>query len=118
MDDRIIYPLPIYLSCLTHVSFIRSTARMYEPATCAIAFHPRDADPATLLALITIFVVWVIDMVLFGIARQQYRNGFTSAQYGNANWLTLGAFIALLLGFCTSACGVFGRYRRRRDVSY
>ncbi|KAF8971176.1 hypothetical protein BDZ97DRAFT_1651645 [Flammula alnicola] len=70
------------------------------------------------LAMLTTFVVWVIDMILFGIARQRYRDDGQRAQYGNANWLTLGALVALLLGFCTSACGIFGHYRRRRDVSY
>jgi len=70
------------------------------------------------LALLTTFVVWVIDMILFGIARQRYRNAGQKAQYGNANWLTLGALVALLLAFCASACGVFGRYRRKwnRDI--
>ncbi|KAF9479046.1 pali-domain-containing protein [Pholiota conissans] len=70
------------------------------------------------LALLTTFVVWIIDMVLFGIARQRYRNDGDIAQYGNGNWLTLAALFALLLGFCTSACGIFGHYRRRRDVAY
>ncbi|PPQ98714.1 hypothetical protein CVT24_003422 [Panaeolus cyanescens] len=70
------------------------------------------------LAALTTFVAWIIDMILFGIARTRYRNDGTPAQYGNANWLTLGAFVALLLGFCASACGIFGRYRRRRDVTY
>ncbi|KAF9257811.1 pali-domain-containing protein [Marasmius fiardii PR-910] len=64
---------------------------------------------ATLVAL----VVWVIDMVLFGIARNRFRDQGIPAQYGNANWLVLGALVALLLGFCTSACGIFGSYRRR-----
>jgi hypothetical protein len=66
-------------------------------------------------ALVTL-VVWVIDLVLFGVARQRFRDDGQLAQYGNANWLTLGALVALLLGFCTSACGVFGRYRKRRDA--
>ncbi|KAF9050134.1 actin cortical patch SUR7/pH-response regulator pali [Panaeolus papilionaceus] len=71
------------------------------------------------LAALTTFIAWVIDMILFGIARQRYRNESIHSQYGNANWLTLGALVALLLGFCASACGVFGRYRRRRgDVAY
>lgn len=70
------------------------------------------------LALLTTFVAWVIDMILFGIARQRYRNTGEKAQYGNANWLTLGALVALLLAFCASACGVFGRYRRKRDIVY
>jgi len=70
------------------------------------------------LALLTTFVVWVIDMILFGIARQRYRDEGQRSQYGNANWLTLGALVALLLAFCASACGVFGRYRRKREISY
>jgi len=67
---------------------------------------------AGLAALITL-VAWVIDMVLFGIARHRFRDDGVPAQYGNANWLTLGALVALLLGFCASACGVFGRYGGR-----
>lgn len=70
------------------------------------------------LALLTTFVAWVIDMILFGIGRQRYRDAGEKAQYGNANWLTLGALVALLLAFCTSACGVFGHYRRKRDIAY
>lgn len=70
------------------------------------------------LALLTTFVAWVIDMILFGIGRQRYHDAGDFAQYGNANWLTLGALVALLLAFCTSACGIFGHYRRRRDVTY
>ncbi|KAF5326308.1 hypothetical protein D9611_000452 [Ephemerocybe angulata] len=71
------------------------------------------------LAFLTTFVAWVIDMILFGIARQRYRDEGLWAQYGNANWLTLGALVALILGFCTSAFGTFGRYRRKRtDTAY
>ncbi|KAF9448209.1 pali-domain-containing protein [Macrolepiota fuliginosa MF-IS2] len=68
------------------------------------------------LATLATFVAWVIDMILFGIARQRFREAGQPAQYGNANWLTLGALIALLLGFCASACGVFGRYGKRRNA--
>lgn len=64
------------------------------------------------LALLTTFVVWVIDMILFGIARQRYRDAGEKAQYGNANWLTLGALVAIMLSFCASVCGAFGHYRR------
>lgn len=70
------------------------------------------------LALLATFVVWVIDMILFGIGRQRYRDAGEIAQYGNANWLTLGALVALLLAFCASACGVFGRYKRKREIAY
>jgi hypothetical protein len=68
------------------------------------------------LAALTTLAAWVIDMVLFGIARQRFREIGIQAQYGNANWLTLGALVALLMGFCASACGVFGRYGKRRDT--
>lgn len=68
------------------------------------------------LAALTTLVAWVIDMVLFGIARSRYRDAGLPAQYGNANWLTLGALVALLLGFCASACGIFGGYGRRRNA--
>jgi hypothetical protein len=66
------------------------------------------------LAAIVTLVIFVIDMVLFGIARSRYRDEDVPAQYGNANWMVLGALVALIIGFCASACGVFGRYRRRR----
>lgn len=65
------------------------------------------------LAAITTLVAWVIDMSLFGVARTQFRDQGYSAQYGNANWLTLGALIALLLGFVASTVGIFGRYKKR-----
>ncbi|KAF8149550.1 hypothetical protein B0H34DRAFT_667677 [Crassisporium funariophilum] len=88
---------------------------------CGAAYNRYGTIMMTLLAglaFLTTFVAWVIDMILFGIARQRYRNAGEWAQYGNANWLTLGALVALALGFCASAIGVFGRYRRRRDVVY
>ncbi|KAF4598035.1 hypothetical protein EYR38_006429 [Pleurotus pulmonarius] len=68
------------------------------------------------LATIITLLIWIIDMVLFGIARNRFRNQGATAQYGNANWLTLGALVALILGFCVSVCGSFGRYRRRKDA--
>lgn len=69
------------------------------------------------LALLTCFVAWVIDMILFGIARQRYRDEGLWAQYGNANWLTLGALTALIGAFAASVFSAFGRYRRRRSVA-
>ncbi|KAG8946007.1 hypothetical protein FRC04_012126 [Tulasnella sp. 424] len=69
---------------------------------------------AAALATILTLVVWVIDMVLFGILRNKLRGQGYPAQYGNANWLVLGALIALLLGTCTSFFGIFGSYRTKR----
>jgi len=70
------------------------------------------------LATLTTLVAFVVDMVLFGIARKHFRDDGAEANYGNANWLAAGALVALVLGFCGATCGVFGRYRRRRSESY
>jgi len=53
-------------------------------------------------------------MALWSIARHELRSNRQQAQYGNAIWITLGALVALLIGFFTGTCGVFGSYRRRR----
>jgi len=85
---------------------------------CGASYHRVGTVLMSLLsglAGIITLAVWVLDMALFGIASRRYRSHNIPAQYGNANWLTLGALIALVLGFCASACGVFGRYRRRKD---
>ncbi|KIM78935.1 hypothetical protein PILCRDRAFT_824059 [Piloderma croceum F 1598] len=70
------------------------------------------------LATICTLIAWVISMALFGIARDHVRDHITgaTAQYGNANWIALGGLAALLIGFCTAACGVCGHYRRHRTV--
>ncbi|KZS87470.1 pali-domain-containing protein, partial [Sistotremastrum niveocremeum HHB9708] len=65
------------------------------------------------LATIVVLIAWVIDMVLWGIARDRIRSDGPSgstAQFGNANWLTLGALVALMLGFCAAGVGSCGRY--------
>ncbi|KIJ26114.1 hypothetical protein M422DRAFT_38353 [Sphaerobolus stellatus SS14] len=69
------------------------------------------------LALLVTLVVWIIDMVLWGIARDRFRDVGAKARYGNANWLTLGALIALILAFCAGAVGSCGSYRRRRAAA-
>lgn len=71
----------------------------------------------TVAALVTL-IAWIIDMILWSIARDRIRDdgpAGTTATYGNAIWLTLGAFVALLLAFCAGAVGSCGRYRRPRD---
>jgi len=72
------------------------------------------------LAMLLTLIVWVIDMTLWGIARNRIRDdgpAGSTAQYGNANWLTLGALIALLLGVCAASLGSCGRYSRRSRYS-
>lgn len=86
---------------------------------CGAAYHRAGtvlmALAATIATLATL-VAFIIDMVLFGIARNRFREAGASAQYGNANWMTLGALIALILGVCSGVCGAFGRYRRRKET--
>ena len=65
------------------------------------------------LAMLTTVVAWVLAMVLFSIAKHEYRKNDLAADYGNGLWIVLGAMVSLFVGFCTSACGVFGSYRRR-----
>lgn len=73
----------------------------------------------SVLAFLCTLVAWVIDMVLWGIVRTVLRDNGTNAQYGNANWMTLGALVSLFIGFFVGACGIFGSYRKRRyDGSY
>lgn len=124
----ILHPIgKLYIRAYSHHSFL-----MYAPflaaglagfafffGICGSASYRIGTVLMTLLAglaLLTTFVVWIIDMILFGIGRQRYRDTGVKAQYGNANWLTLGALVALLLAFCFSACGVFGHYRRNRGI--
>lgn len=70
------------------------------------------------LATVITLVVWVIEMVVFGVARDKYRDEGVPSQYGSGNWITLAAVVVLLCGFCVGVCGVFGRYRSRKTATY
>ncbi|KAI0305530.1 actin cortical patch SUR7/pH-response regulator pali [Multifurca ochricompacta] len=88
---------------------------------CGAGYHRSGTVLMTLsssLAVLITLVAFVLDMVLFSIVRHEFRKLGWSSQYGNAIWMTLGALVALALGFCTSACGIFGSYRRRRQNTY
>jgi hypothetical protein len=57
---------------------------------CGAAYHRSGTIIMTLLAALATLVplvIFVIDMVLFGIARNRLRDNGIPAQYGNANWL-------------------------------
>ncbi|EIN12013.1 pali-domain-containing protein [Punctularia strigosozonata HHB-11173 SS5] len=69
---------------------------------------------AAALATLCTLVGFIIELVLFGIAEHEFHKRGFSAKYDNATWMTLGALVALLVGWCTSLFGVFGHYRRRR----
>ena len=81
-----------------------------SPSSVAFSFPFVDA----FLAFLVTLVVWVIEMALFGIARNRLAHQGDPASWGNANWIVLGALVSLFLGFFSSLCGVFGNYRARR----
>jgi hypothetical protein len=85
---------------------------------CGACYHRAGTVFMSLFAAIATvctLVAWAISMALFGIARNHVRDHGGQAQYGNANWIALGGLVALLVGFCTAACGVCGHYRRHRS---
>ena len=65
------------------------------------------------LALLVTLVAWVLEMVLFGIAHHRASERGVSVEWGNANWLVLGALVSLFVGFVFATCGIFGSYRSR-----
>ncbi|EIW72179.1 hypothetical protein M231_01850 [Tremella mesenterica] len=66
------------------------------------------------LAAVIALVVFVIDMVLWNLVKNRLRDGGYTATLGNANWLTVGAVVALFLSMCTSVCGACGRFATGR----
>ncbi|WVF67285.1 hypothetical protein IAT40_002035 [Kwoniella sp. CBS 6097] len=66
-------------------------------------------------ALVTL-VVFVIDMVLWNVLKNRLQDAGYPAGLGNANWFTIGAFAALALSMCTSACGACGRFATGRSA--
>ncbi|KAG2032478.1 pali-domain-containing protein [Suillus americanus] len=103
----ILYPIAAGLSGLAFL-FGVCGAGYHRVGTVFMSFL---AGLATLCTLI----VWSISMSLFGTVRSRLRSNGINANWGNANWLALGALVALFLGSCTAACGVFGHYRDRRS---
>jgi len=69
---------------------------------------------ASSLAFLVTTIAFSIDMILWNIVQARIKNDGDTATLGNANWLTLGALVALILGSCAAGCGSFGRYRNSR----
>ncbi|KAJ6475340.1 pali-domain-containing protein [Mycena vitilis] len=63
-------------------------------------------------ATVICLMAFLFDMVLFGIARGQFRDQGIPSQYGNACWLTLAALVAIFLGFSATACGMLAGYKK------
>ena len=103
---------------LTKTLFLHPLAAGFAgfAAIAGFAIHRVAAIFFTTLAFLTTLVAWVLSMVLFGIVRHRIRDaeGTDSAsQYGNAEWLTLGALVALLLAWWLVLFGAFCSHRHR-----
>ena len=51
------------------------------------------------LSLLLASVAWILSMALFGTARSRFEEQGIDATWGNANWVGLGALVALLVAF-------------------
>lgn len=69
---------------------------------------------AAVLGSIVGLLIFVIDMVLWNVLKNRLHNNNYEAKLGNANWLTLGGVVALMLAACTSMCGACGRFATGR----
>ncbi|ESK96822.1 hypothetical protein Moror_6618 [Moniliophthora roreri MCA 2997] len=69
------------------------------------------------LADLTTLAAFAIDIAIFTIVRNRYRDAGIEAQWGNAIWITLAAVVANLLGFCTGVCGICTGNGRRQPRS-
>ena len=58
-------------------------------------------------------IVWVIDLVLWGIVRKVLKDNKLNAEFGNANWITFGALIALSI-HDSSNCEITCEFRCER----
>lgn len=73
------------------------------------------AFTSTLSALATL-IVWVIIMIVFGIARDDYRQAGITSEYGTGTWIVFGAFFALALGSISAGFIAIRSYRITRKV--
>lgn len=116
LDTGIIHSLTFVLVLYPVAAGLTGLAVLF--GLCGACYHRAGTVFMTLLSalatLVTI-VVWVISMILFSVAKHHVNDNSGVAKYGNANWIALGALGSLLIGFCFSACGVFGHYRKHRE---
>ncbi|CDO76185.1 hypothetical protein BN946_scf185037.g8 [Trametes cinnabarina] len=117
LNDGLFHNLTISLILIPIAAGLSGIAFLF--GLCGAAYHRVGTIFMTLvsaLAFVVCLVAWVLEMVLFGVARDHMRDRGINATWGNANWLVLGALVSLFLAFFASLCGVFGRYGRRRSA--
>ncbi|KAI0779864.1 pali-domain-containing protein [Fomes fomentarius] len=119
LNDGLFHNLTIVLILIPIAAGLSGIAVLF--GICGAAYHRVGTVLMTLisaLAFLVTLVAWVVEMVLFGVARKHFRDRGINATWGNANWLVLGALVALFLGFFAALCGSFGRYSRRNRAAY
>ncbi|TFY54200.1 hypothetical protein EVJ58_g8994 [Rhodofomes roseus] len=115
LNDGLFHNLTIALILVPIAAGLSGIAFLF--GLCGAGYHRVGTVLMTLvsaLAFLITLIVWIIEMALFGIARDHVRERGGVATYQNANWLVLGALVALFLAFFASLCGTFGSYRSRR----
>jgi len=83
---------------------------------CGVSWHRAGTVIMVLLsssATVVCLMAFLFDMVLFGIARRQFRDQGIPSQYDNACWLTLAALVAIFLGFSLTAWGTYSGQKKR-----
>ncbi|KAI4528663.1 hypothetical protein K525DRAFT_183796, partial [Schizophyllum commune Loenen D] len=97
----------------SHLHALTYTLVLYPIATgisaCALvagvgATHNRRAGTIIMtlltgLAILLALAAWVLSTVLFGTARSRFEEQGIDATWGDANWISLGALVALLVAF-------------------
>ncbi|KAH9948562.1 hypothetical protein B0H21DRAFT_727828 [Amylocystis lapponica] len=117
LNDKLFHNLTYVLVLIPVAAGLSGLAVLF--GLCGVGYHRSGTVIMTLLsslAFLVTLVVWVIEMSLFGIARHHVRERGGYAEFGDANWLVLGALVSLFLGFFASMCGIFGSYRTRRSA--
>ncbi|EMD37503.1 hypothetical protein CERSUDRAFT_83243 [Gelatoporia subvermispora B] len=115
LNDGLFFNLTCVLILIPIAAGLSGLAWLF--GICGAAYHRAGTIFMTLLsalAFLVCLVAWVDEMVLFGIARHHVRERGGSANWGNANWLVLGALVSLFIAFFASLCGSFGPYSNRR----
>ena len=72
----------------------------------AVLFHRGAGIALISFTLLATFLAFVFDMVLFGTAKARLNDVLpgSPAELGNANWIVLGALVAVLLASVFGCC--------------
>lgn len=103
----ILHPIAGALALFAFISGLLGVLCASRFATILMAFF-------SFLGGATALFIFVVDMVIWNLTKNSINAAGYSASLGNANWLTIGAAVSLLLAFCTATCGACGRFATGR----